>query len=103
MGTPGSDECATALQKLLDIFHRLGLPVALNKLEDPSSLLVLLEFKIRLRGHRSLVIAAQVGGAERADQAVGGAQILQKEGAGGQAGPCGAGSSFGGNFLEEDV
>ena len=49
MGAPGSDECAAALRKLLDVFHRLGLPVALNKLEGPSSKLVFLGLELDSR------------------------------------------------------
>ena len=49
MGAPGSDECAAALRKLLDVFHRLGLPVALNKLERPSSKLVFLGLELNSR------------------------------------------------------
>ena len=49
MGAPGSDECAAALRKLLDVFQRLGLPVALNKLEGPSSKLVFLGLELDSR------------------------------------------------------
>ena len=46
MGDPGSDECARGLRKLLDIFGRLGLRLALDKLEGPSPRLVFLSFEL---------------------------------------------------------
>ena len=49
MGDPGSSGCAVALQKLLDICQRLGLPVAQEKLEGPSSCLVFLGFELDSR------------------------------------------------------
>ena len=49
MGDPGSSGCAVALQKLLEIFQRLGLLVALDKLEGPSSCLVFLGFELDSR------------------------------------------------------
>ena len=33
IGTPNTSECAAALKKLLNLFHRLGLPVAVEKRE----------------------------------------------------------------------
>ena len=32
MGRPGTEECAVALETLLGVFHKLGLPVAPDKL-----------------------------------------------------------------------
>ena len=40
MGAPESDECATALERLLKIFKRLDLPMAMDKLEGPDTTLV---------------------------------------------------------------
>ena len=45
LGRPGSEECATALEKLLGVFHRLGLPVDPDKLEGPTTKLVFLGFE----------------------------------------------------------
>ncbi len=46
VGAPSSQECAIALAKLLEIFHRLGLPVAEGKLEGPATCLGFLGFEI---------------------------------------------------------
>lgn len=46
IGAPGSSECAESLQCLLDVLARLGLPVALNKLEGPVTLLEFLGFEV---------------------------------------------------------
>ena len=46
MGAPESDECATALERLLKIFKRLGLPMAMDKLEGPDTRLVFLGFEL---------------------------------------------------------
>lgn len=47
MRAPGSDKCATAVKKLLEVFERLGLPVAPEKLEGPDTILVFLLFQAR--------------------------------------------------------
>ncbi len=46
IGTPNTSECAAALKKLLDLFHRLGLPVAVEKREGPATQLEFLGFEI---------------------------------------------------------
>ncbi len=46
MGSPASEECKVALDKLLQLFGRLGIPVAANKLEGPASLLGFLGFEL---------------------------------------------------------
>ena len=46
LGEPGSEECGTAVQKLLGVFERLGNPVAVDKLEGPSTSLVFLGFEL---------------------------------------------------------
>ena len=37
LGAPGSEECSTALKKLLEVFEKLGLPVAPEKSEGPDT------------------------------------------------------------------
>ena len=46
LGCPGSEECATALEKLQGVFHGLSLPVAPDKLEGLTTKLVFLEFEL---------------------------------------------------------
>ena len=46
VGAPNSSECAATLTTLLRVFDRLGLPVALEKLEGPLSCLVFLGFEL---------------------------------------------------------
>ena len=46
IGGPESHECAEALSTVLRVFERLGLPVALNKLEGPSTCLTFLGFEL---------------------------------------------------------
>ena len=46
LGAPDTNECETAVQKLLDVFSRLGLPVATDKLEGPTTRLVFLGFEL---------------------------------------------------------
>ena len=46
VGTPASPECVEALTTLLGIFDRLGLPVAMDKLEGPWSRLTFLGFEL---------------------------------------------------------
>ncbi len=46
MGAPGTDECAVARDTLLQIFGRLGLPVATEKLEGPDTSLSFLGFEL---------------------------------------------------------
>ena len=85
-------------------FPQAGPPSSTQQAGRPKLTISVPRIRIGLQGPRSSVTTAQVRGAERADQAVGGAQILQKERAGflgGQAGPCGTGSSSWENFLIE--
>ena len=42
LGAPDTNECEIAVQQLLDVFSRLGLPVATDKLEGPTTRLVFL-------------------------------------------------------------
>ena len=46
VGAPNPSECAATLTTLLRVFDRLGLPVALEKLEGPLSCLVFLGFEL---------------------------------------------------------
>ena len=46
IGPPDSPECAKALHTLLTTFHRLGLPIAEDKLVGPTSCLTFLGFEI---------------------------------------------------------
>ena len=46
IGMPGSEECADSLGILLRTFKRLGLPIAINKLEGPWTCLSFLGFEI---------------------------------------------------------
>ena len=46
LGAPGSEECSTALKKLLEVFERLGLPVAPEKSEGPDTKLTFLGFEL---------------------------------------------------------
>ena len=46
VGPLQSSACAKALESLLATFHRLGLPIAENKLEGPTTQLVFLGFEI---------------------------------------------------------
>ena len=46
VGRPSSEECAVALSTLLEVFDHLGLPVALEKLEGPTSCLIFLGFQL---------------------------------------------------------
>jgi hypothetical protein len=46
IGAPDSDECQKALMSLLEVFQRLGLPVAEEKLEGPCTCLKFLGFEI---------------------------------------------------------
>lgn len=46
IGAPGSQECAAALTTLLRVFARLGLPVAVEKLEGPCPCLPFLGFEL---------------------------------------------------------
>jgi hypothetical protein len=46
---PDSPECAKALETLLEIFRRLGLPVAVKKREGPSTCLGFLGFELDSR------------------------------------------------------
>jgi len=40
-GRPGSDECGQAVNILLRVFKKLGIPVARDKLEGPVACLIL--------------------------------------------------------------
>ena len=46
LGSPVLEECATALEELLGVFHRLGLPIAPDKLERPTTKLLFLGFEL---------------------------------------------------------
>ena len=46
VGPPGSEECEWVVRKVMDIFCRLGLPVAREKLEGPSQCLTFLGVEI---------------------------------------------------------
>ena len=46
IGAPNSPECGEALRCLLEVFKRLGIPVAINKLEGPVTLLEFLGFEM---------------------------------------------------------
>ena len=46
VGAPNSSEYAATLTTLLRVFDRLGLPVAVEKLEGPLSCLVFLGFQL---------------------------------------------------------
>ena len=45
-GAPGTPECATALRTILDVFCRLGFPIAIEKLEGPTPRLEFLGFEL---------------------------------------------------------
>ena len=46
IGRPGTEECTIALETLLGVFHKPGLPVAPDKLEGTTSRLVFLGFEL---------------------------------------------------------
>ncbi len=46
LGAPDSDECAGALNKLEELFERLGLPVAVEKREGLATVLKFLGFEM---------------------------------------------------------
>ena len=46
MGRPVTEECTVALETLLGVFHKPGLPVAPDKLEGPTFRLVFLAFEL---------------------------------------------------------
>ena len=46
IGAPNSDECARAVLTLLEIFRRLGFPIAVNKREGPDTMLGFLGFEL---------------------------------------------------------
>ena len=46
VGAPNSDECETNVLKVLEVFARLGLPVAVHKLEGPVVCLTFLGFEL---------------------------------------------------------
>jgi len=46
VGRPGTTECSDGLQYLLQSFDRLGFPIALDKLEGPSTCFTFLGFKV---------------------------------------------------------
>ena len=48
VGRPGTTECSTGLQCLLQSFDTLGFPIALDKLEGPSTCLTFLGFEVEL-------------------------------------------------------
>ena len=49
IGAPASLECREVLEVVLNIFNRLGLPVAMNKLEGPACCLTFLGFELDSR------------------------------------------------------
>ena len=49
IGAPASLECREALEVVLNIFNRLGLPVAMDKLEGPACCLTFLGFELDSR------------------------------------------------------
>ena len=49
IGAPNSPECSKALETLLEIFRRLGLPVAVKKREGPATCLGFLGFELDSR------------------------------------------------------
>ena len=49
IGAPNSAECAQALSILLQTFQQLGLPIALDKLEDPITWLTFLGLELDFR------------------------------------------------------
>ena len=53
VGRPASEECAEALSTLLRVFSCLGLPVAIEKLEGPTSCLVSYPDRLKIREKRS--------------------------------------------------
>ena len=46
MGAPGSSECRTALEKLVELLHHLGFPIAEEKREGPTMVLEFLGFEV---------------------------------------------------------
>lgn len=45
-GAPSTSECSIALRTMLDVFHRLGFPLAIEKLEGPTPRLEFLGFEL---------------------------------------------------------
>ena len=45
-GAPASSECAVALKRVMDVFQRLGFPIAIEKLEGPTTCLEFLGFEL---------------------------------------------------------
>ena len=46
MGLPGSGQCAAHLSVVLAVFAQLGIPIAQEKVEGPSTTLTFLEIKV---------------------------------------------------------
>ena len=46
VGTPGSDQCVSSVQRTLAVCDRLGIPVALEKLEGPSTTITFLGIQL---------------------------------------------------------
>ena len=46
IGAPGTSECAGAMRTMIDVFHRLGFPIAVEKLEGPTPRLEFLGFEL---------------------------------------------------------
>ena len=46
VGAPGSDQCAASIQRTLAVCNRLGIPVALDKLEGPSTTITFLGIQL---------------------------------------------------------
>ena len=45
-GAPGTSKCSIALGTMLDVFRRLGFPLAIEKLEGPTPCLEFLGFEL---------------------------------------------------------
>ena len=46
VGTPGSDQCVSSIRRTLAVCDRLGVPVALHKLEEPSTTITFLAIQL---------------------------------------------------------
>ena len=81
LGEPGSEECGTAVQKLLGVFERLGNPVAVDKLEELSTSLVFSGLRAGHGGIKGSATPIKVGRTAGADQAVEREEVRYEEGA----------------------
>ena len=57
VGTPGSDQCASSIQRTLAVCDRLGIPVALDKLEGPSTTITFLGIQLDMVAQVLLLLA----------------------------------------------